>query len=125
MGVTDPEPVEGKVSEEHMRYLISEIPKKPLMNLYQNVIFQTFFDFCLVDVLPRSAYYPWKKNIYKPFRRSKKSLTNAEKINEANQDNLMLLYVRPRKPEDVNVGNPKHFSYFLFTILKNKVSALV
>ena len=121
MGVIDPEPVEGRISEEDMSYIISEIPKKPLMNLYANVTFQTFFDFCLVDVLPRSAYYPWKKNIYNPFNRRSK-MSSVEKVHQANKDNLMLVYVRPKKPGEINVGNPKHFSYFIYTILKNKVS---
>ena len=50
----------SRITEEEMRFRIKQMPKKNLYNLYYNVLFQSFFDFCLVDVIPRTAYYPWK-----------------------------------------------------------------
>ena len=49
-------------------------------------------------------------------------MKRSERIVKANQENLMMLYVRPKKPEDINVGDPKYFSHFLFHLFKNKVN---
>ena len=32
-----------------------------------------------------------------------------------------MMYVRPKKPEDVQIGDPKYFSHFIFHLLRNKV----
>merc|ERR1712105_49004 len=119
LSIHEPEPLRGKITEEEMRFRNSELPKKALFNLYNNVLFQTLFDFYLVDVLPRHAYYPWKQNYYEPHQKEN-PLKKAERIVKANQENLMMLYVRPKKSEDINVGDPRYFSHFLFHLFKNK-----
>ena len=118
----EPEPETRRISEQEMRYCVSNRPKTALYNLYHNVLFQTFFDFCLVNILPRSAYYPWKKYESHLDYKTKPGSERAQLVYQANKQNLMMIYVRPRKPEDVEVGNPKYFSYYLFHLLRNKVT---
>jgi len=118
----EPDPVQFKISEEEMRFKLRDLPKRELFNLYNNVLFQCFFDFCLINMIPRNSYYPWKKNTYNPFSRVSKS---GDRIIRTNQDNLMVMYVRPKKPEDLQIKNPKHFSHYLFILFKNKKKFLI
>ena len=52
------EPTAFRINEEEMRYQVRQHQRTALMNLYNNVMVQTLFDFCLVEPFPRSAYYP-------------------------------------------------------------------
>ena len=124
MSTHEPEPEFYRISEETMRYTASQRQRTDLYNLYHNVLFQALFDFCLVNILPRSSYYPWKKydltnemTNHKP----KPGSERAQMVYQANKDTLMMVYVRLKKPEDVEVGNPKYFSHFVFHLLRNKV----
>ena len=105
----------SRITEEEMRFRIKQMPKKNLYNLYYNVLFQSFFDFCLVDVIPRTAYYPWK-----PAPSLSQYQMNRNPLLRDNSDSLMMIYARPKKEEDMCVGNPKHLSHFLFNLFKNK-----
>ena len=115
----EPEPELYRISEETMRHRASLRQRTDLYNLYHNVLFQALFDFCLVNILPRSSYYPWKK--YEFTTDHKPKLKRAQMVYQANKDTLMMVYVRPKKPEDVAVGNPTYFSHFIFHLLRNKV----
>ena len=117
----DPEPETCRISERDMRYQARNRPKKNLYNLYHNVLFQTFFDFCLVNILPRSSYYPWKKYESAIDYKVRPGRERAQLLYQANKDQLMMMYVRPKKPEDVQIGDPKYFSHFIFHLLRNKV----
>ena len=120
LGLHEPDPVTYRISEQEMRYRVKQMPKSNLMNLYNNVLFQTLFDFCLVDILPRSAYFPWKETEeYQPYQ-NKVPLKRSQKIQKAQSDNLMMVYARPKKTDDLDVGNPKYFSHFMFILFKNK-----
>jgi len=123
----DPDPVRFKITEEEMRFKIRELPKRALFNQYNNVLFQSFFDFCLVDMIPRNSYYPWKKHTYSPFARPEKIKGEkmSERVIKANKDSLMVMYVRPKKPEDLQIANPKHFSHYLFVLFQNKNKFLI
>ena len=122
LGFHEPEPVNFRISEEEMRYRMKQQPRTAMMNLYNNVLFQTLFDFCLVEVIPRSAYYPWKENEdYRPFQKKKeRKLKKSERIADSQTDNLMMIYARPKKTEDLGVGNQKYFSHFMYNLFKNK-----
>ena len=119
MSTHEPEPEMFRISEEAMRYRASLRQRTDLYNLYHNVLFQALFDFCLVNILPRSSYYPWKK--YELTGDHRPKLKRAQMIYQENKDKLMMVYVRPKKPEDVEVGNPIHFSHFIFHLLRSKV----
>lgn len=128
MSTHEPEPEFYRISEETMRYRARQRERTDLYNLYHNVLFQALFDFCLVNILPRSSYYPWKKydltneiNNYRP----QPGRERAQMVYQANKDTLMMVYVRLKKPEDVEVGNPKYFSHFIFHLLRNKKTFLV
>ena len=124
MSTHEPEPELYRISEEAMRHKVSELQRTDLYNLYHNVLFQALFDFCLVNVLPRSSYYPWKKYEQTSNHTPKPGSERAQMIYQANKDTLMMVFVRPKKPEDVNVGNPKYFSHFVFHLFRNKVRLL-
>ena len=121
MSTHEPEPEFYRISEETMRYRASQRQRTDLYNLYHNVLFQALFDFCLVNILPRSSYYPWKKYELTSDHRPKPGSERAQMVYQANKDTLMMLYVRLKKPEDVEVGNPKYFSHFIFHLCRNKV----
>ena len=119
MSSHEPEPEFYRISEEGMRHRASLRQRTDLYHLYHNVLFQALFDFCLVNILPRSSYYPWKK--YELTTDYRPKLKRAQMVYQANKDTLMMVYVRPKKPEDVDVGNPTYFSHFIFHLLRNKV----
>ena len=119
MGLSDPDPCREKISEDEMKFKLDGVIKRDTFNLYNNVMFQTFFDFCLVEVLPRSAYFPWKQSSSsvetRPLAKKK-----FDRIYQENINNLMMVYARPKKLEDISVDSPKYFSHFLFHLMKNK-----
>jgi len=120
LGFHEPEPVTFRISEEEMRYRVNQHPRTALMNLYNNVMFQTLFDFCLVDIIPRSAYYPWKETEeYQPFQK-KTPMRKAQRIANSQTDNLMMVYARPKRTEDLGIGDQKYFSHFMYNLFKNK-----
>ena len=120
LGFHDPEPVTFRINEQEMRYRVKQHPRTALMNLYNNVMFQTLFDFCLVEIFSRSAYYPWKETEeYQPFQK-KTPMKRSQRISNSQSDNLMMVYARPKKTEDLGVGNAKYFSHFMFNLFKNK-----
>ena len=121
MSTHDPEPETSRISELEMRYIASNRPRANLYNLYHNVLFQTFFDFCLVNILPRSSYYPWKKYESSTEHKPQPGKERVQLLYQANKDHLMMIYVRPKKPEDIEIGDPKYFSHFIFHLLRNKV----
>jgi hypothetical protein len=119
------EPEHIRVTEEEMRAKSKQVEKKNNLFLHYNVLFQMLCDFCLVDYLPRKAFFPWKKHK----RHNKQKLLSMHLRNdvqyEANHDRLMLMYMRPRKPEELGIGNPKYLEYFLAQLLRNKSRKIV
>ena len=124
MSTDVPEPETVRISELEMRYIAGNRTRTQLYNLYHNVLFQTFFDFCLVNILPRSSYYPWKKYQSATEHKIKPGKERVQLLYEANNDQLMMIYVRPKKPADVDIGDPKYFSHFIFHLLRNKTEFL-
>jgi len=119
-GINEVEPVKKRITEEEMRIINKKNPKTSKLTHVKNVLFQIFFDFCLVDILPRKSYYPWK-----PFRRHNKTpmisnVIGVSKIYEEQHENLMLVYVRPKKSNELEVGNPVYFDHYLNRMLKTK-----
>ena len=117
-GYNELSPVEDRMTDQEMDFLMSSLNRNPQHFLYQNILFQILFRFCLIDVIPRQAYYPWKK--FTMQSKTKSSLKKAGAVYAAHHDSLCLLYARPRTPEEVQIGNPRYFSHFLQRLLKNK-----
>ena len=49
-----------KLSVEEMRENAANMKNQSALMLPNNVAFQLLFDFCLVDVIPRKAFFPWR-----------------------------------------------------------------
>jgi len=128
-GYSTLEPEYSKISEEAMKEKRKqEVVYQSMQTTRHNVMFQIFFDFCLVDVLPRESYFPWKK--YKTFRRG--SVINrigkkkhADRVYEEHHSSLMLVYVRPKRMEELNFGKPHNFEHFILRMVKNKSRRIV
>ena len=127
LGIHEPEPVTFRINEEEMRYRVNQNPRTAMFNLYNNVMFQMLFDFCLVEIIPRSAYYPWKEiEKYQPYHSSRSENQNkapikkAQRIANSQTENLMMVYARPKRTEDLGIGNQKYFSHFMFNLYKSK-----
>lgn len=127
------EPVNSRVSEQQMRDWITLVPKTPKLTLPYNVMFQMLFDFCLVDVLPRAAYFPWKPyseyGTARGLEEKPKVTQPAKKYMQEqyknNQENLMLVYARPKLDSEVQISRPDYLEYFLRQVLKNKKQHVV
>lgn len=120
-------PVTSRMSTQEMRMHLSESEKLTKLVMPYNVMFQLLFDFCLLDILPRSAYFPWKpfirhgNNKPRPIR-GKEYLTS---LYRDYHDSLMLVYVRPRKDEEMEILRPHYLEYFLRKVLKDKKQSIV
>ena len=124
-GINDAEPSKIRLSEDEMRLKNKRVVMTPKLSTYFNVLFQVLFDFCLVDIVSRKSYFPWK-----PYKRNTKTprisdKVGADKFYEENHEKLMMVYVRPKKPEDLEIGNPVYFEHFLTRILKTKDRRIV
>lgn len=124
-GFSSAEPERIRVTEEEMRAKNKQFEKKINLTLHYNVLFQVLCDFCLVDYLPRKAFFPWKKHKRHNKQKMISNKARNDQLYEANQDRLMLIYVRPRKPAELGIGNPKYLDFFLAQILKSKRRKIV
>lgn len=131
-GYSSLEPEYRRVSEEVMRQKRKEeVVYQGTQTTKHNILFQVLFDFCLVDVLPRESYFPWKK--YKTFRIAGQGqrvgtgsgTKRADKVYEQHHSTLMLVYVRPKKIEELDIGKPHYFEHFVLRIVKNKSRRIV
>jgi len=126
-GYSTLEPEYSKISEERMKEKRKqEVVYQSMQTTRHNVMFQVFFDFCLVDTLPRESYFPWKK--YKSFRRGPGGMTEkkkADRVYEEHHSSLMLVYVRPKKIEELDLGKAHNFEHFILRMVKNKSRRIV
>ena len=49
-----------KLSVEEMRKNAARLKNQSGLMLPNNIAFQLLFDFCLVDLIPRKAFFPWR-----------------------------------------------------------------
>jgi hypothetical protein len=118
------EPVTERCTEEEMRERIAAIEPVQSLMIPNNIAFQLLFDFCLVDVLPRQAFFPWKPYSAKGHTPSKAKM-NLGIHYEGHAQDLMLVYARPKPDEAVGVRNPAHLAYFLGGLMKRRLVFLV
>ena len=60
-GMGPPQGATSKMlSVEEMRENASNMKMQPSLMLPNNIAFQMLFDFCLVDLVPRRAFFPWR-----------------------------------------------------------------
>eukprot|EP00092_Neocalanus_flemingeri_P106019 GFUD01135973.1.p1 GENE.GFUD01135973.1~~GFUD01135973.1.p1 ORF type:complete len:475 (-),score=53.31 GFUD01135973.1:131-1555(-) len=127
-GINDADPSHNKLTEEEMRIKNKLVPMNAQLSKVYNVIFQVYFDFCLVDVLPRKSYFPWKPHKRYAWNNAERlsNTRGVDKLYEENHNRLMLMYVRPKRPKDLEmIGNPAYFEYFLTRILQRKTRRIV
>jgi len=108
-----------RLSVEEMRENAYGAKNQNLMMLPRNIAFQLLFDFCLVDLIPRKAFFPWR-----PPPTQKKGGVRAARFEE-HKENLMVVYARPKPEEEVKIGTPHHLGFFLSAMTKRKSSFLV
>jgi len=102
---------------EEMRENAAGLKNQSGLMLPNNIAFQLLFDFCLVDLIPRKAFFPWR-----PLPTYKK--VRAAQFEE-HKENLMVVYARPKPEDEVNLGTPHHLGFFLSAMMKRKSSFLV
>jgi len=125
-GYSSTEPEYQRITEEVMREKrIQEVVYQSMQTTKHNVLFQVLFDFCLVDVLPREAYFPWKKHKAFQYGGNKMKQRRADRVYEEHHSSLMLVYARPKKMEDLDLGKPHNFEHFVMRMVKNKTRRIV
>jgi len=125
-GISSLEPEYQRITEEVMREKRKQqVVKMASQTIKLNVIFQVFFDFCLVDVLPRKSYFPWKKHrSFNGITPSSDRQTSGN-VYEEHHDSLMMIYVRPKAIEGLDFGKPFYLEHFFVRILKSKSKKIV
>ena len=119
-GIPSIKPVKHKLSEKDMRDIIKLVPRKYSLMMTYNVLFQIYFDFCLVDVVSKKSFFPWKShtNYNKAPRLSE--VRGFDKLYEDNHENMMVVYARPKTVEEVSISNPVYFEHFISRLLRTK-----
>jgi len=112
-------PSTKRLSVEEMRENAFAAKNLNQLMLPNNIAFQLLFDFCLVDLIPRRAFFPWR-----PPPKQKQGGVRAARFEE-HKENLMVVYARPKPEEEVNIGTPHHLGFFLSAMMKRKSSFLV
>jgi len=110
----------GRFPENTKHIITSEIPGD--LGYYNhnkiNTIFQVYFDFLLLDSLPRRSFLPVDLSKPKKLKQKKKILDNA--IIEQNKDKMLLLYLRPKLDTGLCVDNPTYLAYFFYVMLRQQ-----
>jgi len=100
-------------------------PYKPLPWLFSknNCIFRMLFEFKLIDRIPRQGFLPWKYK-HQEFR-VPGEVTSTRKLFENFEDELFLVYVRPRLDPGVDLTEPAHLEYFLEVLMRRPKNVAV
>jgi len=115
-----PLPSTERLSVEEMRENVFGAKNQNTLMTPKNIAFQLLFDFCLVDLIPRRAFFPWRPP---PKQKAKGGMRLARF--EEHKENLMVVYARPKSEDEVNIGTPHHLGFFLSAMMKRKSSFLV